>query len=473
MPVSMAQSRGPATTPEEVPEDVPTTVPRKAPQPVLSRNRDVEFLTFVRRYRPRLAGVAYLLHGDADQAERLVQHALATAYLHGQRFLIIAAEQLARTDPRLLRLAWGPRSSRSALVDGPDDQHEQGDQHDRDAHHDPAPVFDNASTTRVLARLDTLDAPARRALVLHRYLGLSVAGTAELLGSTPEEIEASVARSLLKLSDLGSDGRGGPLTMMASIVPPAGDVETAAFADLAHGRSLVRRRRGRRSVLAAAVVAVLLVIGVAVWPDRVTMIQLSGSAADPSATPSGGSYGGSGAGSGAGSNASGAASTCSDPSVPSCRVELTRQWRAEMAGIVTRTLDPKGTYFSGYSFDYDARYDSDAFWQGRDGALGLDVISTRGSTEVFVQLATSRQAAVRCGATTKHPCVRRQMMDFNYFTLTNTSDSRQGVEVQYRPTGAYVITVIVRDTTKGTPLVVGQGQVISMIENPGLVPPKF
>lgn len=408
-------------------------------------NRDVDFLTFLRRYRARLLGAAFLLHGDAGQAERLVQHAAAAAYLHGERFLTIASEHLVRTNPRLLRLAWEPRPprQRTALIDTEPGEPSQ---------------FANASTPTVLARLDELDREARRALVLTRYLRLSSAGTAELLATTPEAVEGSVSRSLLALSGIGPPGGGGALTMMESVIPPAGDVEGAAFSDLSHGRSLVRRRRGRRSLLAVAAALVLIVIGVAVWPNRVTVVEVN---APPSST-------------GSSPTPSASASRCTDPKVPACRVEITRDWRYRMATIVTQSLDPKATYFSGYSFGYDPRYDSDPLWQGKGGALGLDVFSaTRGSTVVFVQIATSRKTAIRCGATTKHRCIRRQMMDFNYFTMTDTSDSRQGVEVQYRPTGSYVITIIVRDPTKGTRLVVGQGEIINLIEDPRLVLPKI
>ena len=412
-------------------------------------NRDVEFLTFLRRYRARLLGAAFLLHGDAGQAERLVQHAAAAAYVHGERFLTIATEHLVRTDPRLLpvRGEARPPRQRAELIDASAE------------HRTPAPGrYANASTPTVLARLDELDREARRALVLTRYLRLSSSGTAELLATTADAVEASVSRSLLTLSDLGTPGGGGVLTMMESVIPPAGDVEAAAFSDLSHGRTLVRRRRGRRSLLAVAAVLVLIVIGVAVWPNRVTVVEVN---APPSGT-------------GSSSAPSASAARCTDPKVPACRVEITRDWRYRMATIVTQSLDPKAAYFSGYSFGYDPRYDSDALWQGRGGALGLDVFSaTRGSTVVFVQIATSRKTAIRCGATTKHRCIRRQMMDFNYFTMTDTTDSRQGVEVQYRPTGSYVITIIVRDPTKGTPLVVGQGEIINLIEDPRLVMPKL
>lgn len=413
-------------------------------------NHDVEFLSFVRRYRARLLGAAFLLHGDAGQAERLLQHATAAAYVHGERFLTIATELLVRADPRLVRLGWEtrPQRQRADLIDA--SPHLEPGR--------PAP-FANASVPQVLARLNELDREARQALVLTRYLRLSSSGAAELLASTPEAVDASVSRSLLTLSDLGPAGGGGVLTMMESIVPPSGDVEAAAFSDLGHGRSLVRRQRGRRSLLVVAAVVALTVIGVAAWPNRITMVQVNAPPAGTGSSPT---------------PSASTAATCTEPKVPACRIAITKAWRYQMATIVTHALDPKARYFSGNSFGYDSRYDSDALWQGHGGALGLDVFSaTRGSTVVFVQIATSRETAVRCGATTKHRCIRRQMMDFNYFTMTDTSDSRQGIEVQYRPAGTYVITIIVRDPTKGKPLVVGQGEIINLIEDPRLVLPKI
>ncbi len=415
-----------------------------------NRNRDVEFLTFLRHYRAKLVGAAFLIHGDARQAERLVEHAVAIGYGHGERFLTIAAEQLARTEPRGLRLAWEPRA-RIELIDA---DAGTGTGTGTGARIGPGPI--NASVPIVLARLDRLSRESRTALVLCRYLGLSTTGVAELLGLNPAEVDALVSRALLTLSDLGSPGAGGAVTMMESIVPPTGDVETAAFTDLRHGRQLIRRRRARASVVAVAAAVVLLLIGVAVWPDPVTVVQVN-------APPPG-----------AASSTPTAAALCTNPKVLTCRVGITRDWRYRMAAIVTDKLDPKGSYFSGYSYGYDARYDSDALWQDKGGALGLDVFNAgKGSTDVFVQIATSRQKAVRCGVLTKQKCIRQQMMDFNFFTMTETSDSRQGVEVQYRPAGTYVVTIVVRDPTKGTPLVVDRGAVLELIQDPRFVLPKI
>ena len=411
-----------------------------------NRNRDVEFLTFLRQYRAKLVGAAFLIHGDARQAERLVEHAVAVGYGHGERFLTIAAEQLARTEPGGLRLPW-ERSSRAELIDS-------GASSGSDVR--TGAGLTNVSVPIVLTRLDRLSRESRIALVLCRYLRLSTAGVAELLRLSPAEVDALVSRALLTLSDLGSPGAGGAVTMMESIVPPAGDVETAAFTDLRHGRQLIRRRRARGSVVAVAAAVVLLLIGVAVWPDPVTVVQVNAPPPDAaSSTPT-------------------TAALCTDPAVLACRVEITRDWRYRMAAIVTDKLDPKGTYFSGYSFGYDARYDSDALWQGQGGALGLDVFNAgKGSTDVFVQIATSREKAVRCGALTKQKCIRQQMMDFNFFTMTESSDSRQGVEVQYRPAGTYVVTIVVRDPTEGTPLVVDRGAVLELIQDPRFVLPKI
>ena len=64
-------------------------------------------------------------------------------------------------------------------------------------------------------------------------------------------------------------------------------------------------------------------------------------------------------------------------------------------------LDPTGMYFSGFGYSYDGRYDTPTRWTADGGALAFEMFRLdKGATEVCLQVATSREFAVRCGATT-------------------------------------------------------------------------
>ena len=173
----------------------------------------------------------------------------------------------------------------------------------------------------------------------------------------------------------------------------------------------------------------LIVAGVVVLvPDRTTPVAAPPPAATPTPTPQ---------------------RRC-DPAELTCRGEILRIWRAEMAVVVQSYLDPKGEYFSGYGYRYDERYDTPGFWSGNGGALAFEMFRLdKGATVVYLQIATDRRQAVRCGATVGEVCRPQKFLSGNFFNLTQTSSVTQGMEVQYRPAGREVITVIARNTTKG------------------------
>ncbi|MBA8793823.1 DNA-directed RNA polymerase specialized sigma24 family protein [Friedmanniella endophytica] len=411
---------------------------------MVTRNAgDAAFAAFARRHRPGLAGAALLLHGDPVQAERLVDWVLARVHAHDGQYFAQATDLLVHTDPRSLVLPWD-RRGRVELVDRTTDPEPA-----RSARSTSAPVVD---------RLAELPEVTRRVLVLRHRLGLSTVGTAELLGLGTDEVEAVAARGLLQLSDVGTPAGGGAVGAIARLqVGPADgpDLDALVHDDVRHGRQLVRRRRVRTSAVAAVAAAVLLVIGIAVWPDRVTQ-DVVGPAPVPTPT----------------ATASADEVTCMDPQDTTCRVQITRVWRYRMFAIVAAEVDPKARYFNGYSYRYDTRYDSDALWNGQGGALGLDIFNDKGGTQVFVQVASSRKTAVRCGEITHQRCVRQQMMDFNFFTMTDTNDARQGVEVQYCPAGREVITLVARNVDKRKTWPVTRAQLLAVIQDPGLhLPP--
>jgi len=150
-----------------------------------------------------------------------------------------------------------------------------------------------------------------------------------------------------------------------------------------------------------------------------------------------------------------------------------RRWRAEMALIVGSYLDPAGDYFSGNGFRYDERYEEPGFWTGKGGALAFEMFRwDEGATIVYVQIATSRENAVRCGATIRRSCSPQRFLDGNFFNLTDTVNVRQGMEVQHRPAGTYVVTVIARNTTRGREFDVKRGDLLRLVQDPRLRLPE-
>ena len=140
-----------------------------------------------------------------------------------------------------------------------------------------------------------------------------------------------------------------------------------------------------------------------------------------------------------------------------------------MSEVVVSHLDPDKSYFTGYSFSYDPRYDSPAFWRRGEGALGLEVFRLNGgATEVYVQVASGYDAAVRCGATTGGRCEGQRFMNGNRFTLSATTQIERGIEVQHRPDGDQVITVVARNTTRGKVLEVTRADLIELVQDPRL-----
>jgi len=229
------------------------------------------------------------------------------------------------------------------------------------------------------------------------------------------------------------------LTAAAGLVTQVSEPER----DLANGRAMVRRRTLRRASLVAALV-VALVLGItqlipARAPEQETL------AVAPTPTRAGPSP------------------TC-DTQQTTCQADIVRSWRRQMADVTRSYVDPDHEYFSGYTYSYDDLYDSQDFWRGRGGVLGFDLFRLNGgSTEVYVQIATSAKFAVPCGLRTHQRCTRMRFMDGNAFTLTETTYADEGLEVQYSPQGDEVITVIARNTTKGKALPVGRAELISLV----------
>jgi len=143
-----------------------------------------------------------------------------------------------------------------------------------------------------------------------------------------------------------------------------------------------------------------------------------------------------------------------------------------MAEIVISHLDPAGRYFNSVSF-YAADETPD-LWQSRRGALALEVFrSGDGSTEVYLQIATSGAYATRCGTLTGNACQEVTFMDGNTYTLSQSGDVSVGLEAQYRHRGTEVITVVARNRGRGRQLDVGSGDLVRLLQDERLRLPDF
>ena len=83
-----------------------------------------------------------------------------------------------------------------------------------------------------------------------------------------------------------------------------------------------------------------------------------------------------------------------------------------------------------------------------------------GATEVYVQIATDRSHAVRCGERTGNACSSIRFMDGNRFILSD-----DGLEGQYSPDGRDVITVVAQSTGRGSALAISRAQIIRLLQD--------
>lgn len=388
---------------------------------------EAAFAEVVARQRERLVGSAYLVTGDATQAETMVQYALASGYAagpSGDELLIGAYRYLMQANPARADLPWR-RGQRFELIDGLPPGLPRG----------------------IVADLATLPPVLRKALVLEQYAQLPAVSITAVLDTDldSQHRAAAEARDALRRVDPRRESDGYLSQELKAAVPPPVDLSPA---DLEHGRMLRRRRQLRRGLGAAVAALLAAVAGVAAFqlvPD-----------ARPAATAT---------------TAPSTPGRC-DVQQPPCRVAVTQDWRARVAAVGEKYLDPKATYFSGYSYRYTSAYDSEAFWRGQGGALALDLFSVReGASQVFIQVASAPRFAVRCGAQTHHRCVSQRFMDGNVFAVTETTSMPEGMEVQYSPDGRRVVTVVARDAFQGPELPIERGDLIRLVQDPALTLP--
>jgi hypothetical protein len=384
--------------------------------------------------RALVAGSALLLVGDVVRADRLTQTVLARAAAGAPPLASVLAA-LVRPHPGDFEPPW-VAGHRVELRD-------EGS---------------GATAPSLLTELQRLPAELRAAVVLVPYAGLSAAEAATVLGTDPATVEQWIEQAQRELAALRPD-RFQPGRLAEELRSAAGHamVSGTPATDRAHGRALVRRRRLRGTVAVAAALLVLVLGAVTVLDRGPGAPQAASTPGAPLPTPA------------ATSTGPEPVTAACDIRNPSCQATVMRRWRTEMSEVVTSYLDPEDTYFTGYSFSYDPRYESPTFWSGGEGALGLEVFRLNGgATEIYLQVATGYGPAVRCGTITGRRCEGQRFMNGNRFTLSTTTQLARGIEVQHRPDGDQVVTVVARNTTRGRTLDVTRADLIELVQDPRL-----
>ena len=396
--------------------------------------RDDEYVAMVERERPLLQTTAYLLTGDRVQADRLVQLVLARMYqqwVDVRRPRAEALRALLAAHTESLYLPW-EAGGRFELVD-------------RTPEAEPVPPL--------VADLRLLLPDQRVVIILERAGELPSVQIAEVLQVPVDRVLALARQARADLVSRNPDRADdhGLATEFREAVPFELTIAYGSADDLDHGRQLVRRRLIRRGLsgIAALVLLIAGVIFLVPEPPQTRLVTLP---AEPAASPSGPS--------------------CNTRDA-TCRAAITSDWRSEMARVVLEHLDPSLSYFSDLGFRFDERYEQPGLWTGGEGALGFE-ISRRygGGTEVFVQIATSRSTALRCGEATGHLCDSIRFMDGNRMRVTRSTIVSEGLEVQYRPNGTEVITIIARNSGDGKTLDLSAADLHELIQDPRLKLPE-
>ncbi len=156
-------------------------------------DRDAEFSEYVAARRGRLHRTAWLLCGDRDLAEDIVQNALSRVYVSWARVrkveLIDAYVRRAVVNAHLneVRRPWR-RRERSGLE-----------------HAEETPAVtgaDPAESDALWPALRALAPRQRQVVVLRHYWGLSVEETAADLGISPGTVKSQTSVALARLRDL-------------------------------------------------------------------------------------------------------------------------------------------------------------------------------------------------------------------------------------------------------------------------------
>ena len=395
-----------------------------------SLTREASFAAFATDQRPRLQGVAYLLHGDVQIAESVVDASLAQLYdlwpLVGNAE-DAAFRWLVHARPGELDLPWR-RGARFELIDR---------------------ASGRIGANGIVGELAALEPDQRRALVLERFADLPILRIASILnlsGSNVQRLARSAQEALIRTEPARRDDEV-LAAELANVIPYHLRSALPAALDVAHGKQLAQQRVARRLAFTAAVV--VLLIGIALWAPRAPLgAEIPGPAAPHSAV---------------GPVAQPPPCRNSDDL---CRMRALGEWRSQMADIMRTYVDPSRTYFTGFGYKPEPIYESETFWQGRGGVLGFYLTPKQGgATVIFLQVATGRERAIRCGLLTQQRCVSQQFLSGNSYTLTETTYPTEGIEVQHSADGIQVVTVVARDAMKGRTLDIARGDLIELVDD--------
>ncbi|MFD7309160.1 SigE family RNA polymerase sigma factor [Promicromonospora sp. NPDC059942] len=210
---------------------------------------DAEFVDFVTSAGAYLYRTAYLLSGDADQAEELVQATFERTYRAWSKARLGEPRAYARRILMNLRID-GWRKDRRTAVTG-------------DGVIPLSPVPDHAHDVAVrdeLGRaLRALPLGQRRVVVLRHLLDLSEAQVAEELGISLGSVKSANARGLARLRSL----------LSASAIEAVPEFRADGDRVLLQARAAVRRRRTVQAVATVAGVFVLVLGLMLAGPVRV------------------------------------------------------------------------------------------------------------------------------------------------------------------------------------------------------------
>jgi DNA-directed RNA polymerase specialized sigma24 family protein len=386
--------------------------------------RHVQYAAVVEQERPLMQATAYLLTGDPAEAERVVQLVLAERYerWRGTPDRLKAIQAVVHAARAPVHLPWENRD-RFELIDGP--------------RYVP-------SAEPIVVDLQMLSYEERVAIVLDLYAELPSMHIAEILQLPVGEVLSCAKHARASLAarrpERASDG---VLDVeLEDAIPYHLREPNGSADDLAHGRRLIRRRWIQRG--SAALVGVILVVAaVLLVPTRPPAPQVAPPLPIPTSSRQ----------------------SC-DPTTRSCRARILFKWRSEMAEVAASYVDPRGDYFSGFGIHGDSRSETPRFWSGEDGALAFEMFRLeKGATAIYLQIATSRKSAIRCGATTHQKCLGFRSMDGNSYLLTDSTLADGGIEVQYSPKGDEVITIIARNTQRGRVLEISSGDLIKLVQD--------
>ena len=156
---------------------------------MLDSDRRADFTAYVRARETYLARLAYLLTGDRDAADDLLQNTLAKVYRHWGR--VASVEQ---PDAYVRRIMVNENNSRWRRFARRLDQAGSDVLEHTQA---PAPAgLDRAESLSLWQQVQTLPRQQRACVVLRYYEDLTEAQTAEILGCSVGTVKSHTSRAL-------------------------------------------------------------------------------------------------------------------------------------------------------------------------------------------------------------------------------------------------------------------------------------